>query len=1140
MANGNENFKKTQGSVKKDPSEQNLRKMSELDRRNMEELDAALMLASHTVYKQYLNELSAYSLVMPNKILMDETIQDCVRAFRLTRLTCKKGEDIFQKLSTVYHAAMSLGCSLFLMIDVAGTDKPAEIYLGVRNPDAQKNRLSTSYTALRDGLLSNFPGTEAENCFRTEKHKQEFSKKLDEIFGPSTSCISSVSCVASARDKSKTEHKTFVQGIEKLIDVMRGKAYTAVFIAEPISPQQQSEMRNGYESLYSTLSSFRKSVWSYSENSSHAVMESLSHGIMETVTEGTTHTQSHTVTQTKGTSNTFGIGLSGGFNKTDSSAITMSNGTTVPTKKAKIGGAIGAVVGAAAAVAITTATGGAGAGLAPTVATAIGGAVGKGISSVIGALTGGSVTKSTAQSIAHAIGLSANLSGNYTHGTMRSDGESDGEADAVLKHKAQGKTDTETSGSTDTAGTGSTLQVENVNKSIEELLKRIEEQLKRMREAEDYGAYSCGAYFLSGKQDSSLLAANTYRALMLGEGSAVESGAVNFWNAPQIVTPMKEYLRRFAQPIFALPYKENDEDCCLVYSPGTIVSGLELPLHLGLPTKSVMGLPVIDHAEFGRNVISAQRPLPLGGLYHMGQTERGAKVSLNIDSLAAHTFITGSTGAGKSNTIYHILGGLAAQNVRFLVVEPAKGEYKDVFGGREDVTVYGTNPFRAPNLLQINPFSFPEDVHVLEHIDRLVEVFNACWPMYAAMPAILRESVERAYEDCGWSLKTSKNPGRFPTFSDLLATLPKVVDSSAYSADTSNDYKGALVTRVRSLTRGIHGQIFSEDIPSGKLFDENVIVDLSRVGALETKALIMGILVLKLQEYRMAQNDGHNHALKHVTVLEEAHNLLRRTSSEQSQESSNLQGKSVEMLANAIAEMRTYGEGFVIADQSPGLMDLSVIRNTNTKIILRLPDESDRILVGKAAGLNDPQVEELARLEQGVAAVSQSDWLEPVLCRVDKFKDEKPLRERYKTDVFTWEDSESGAVRRFLTTALDVEHLRLSKEDVDEIRKWSGSLDLSERGRWIVEQVLEGNRIDEKAQLLVVYYAAGDKLRAIVSREDAISEVKNALSGRYAIEEGSEIIRRAAELFLAHFPLNLILNDTAGQIERMGKEGKPL
>src|SRR5699024_4520949 len=123
----------------------------------------------------------------------------------------------------------------------------------------------------------------------------------------------------------------------------------------------------------------------------------------------------------------------------------------------------------------------------------------------------------------------------------------------------------------------------------------------------------------------------------------------------------------------------------------------------------------------------------------------------------------------------------------------------------------------------------------------------------------------------------------------------------------------------------------------------------------------MGLLIIKLQEHRMVTS-GINEGLKHITVLEEAHNLLKRTSTEQSSESANLLGKSVEMLTNAIAEMRTYGEGFVIADQAPGLLDIAVIRNTNTKIVLRLPEYSDRELVGRAMGLNDDQIEELSRL----------------------------------------------------------------------------------------------------------------------------------------------------------------------------------
>ena len=96
-------------------------------------------------------------------------------------------------------------------------------------------------------------------------------------------------------------------------------------------------------------------------------------------------------------------------------------------------------------------------------------------------------------------------------------------------------------------------------------------------------------------------------------------------------------------------------------------------------------------------------------------------------------------------------------------------------------------------------------------------------------------------------------------------------------------YKGSLLTRLLSLTNGLSGMIFTnDDISDADLFDRNVIVDLSRVGSTETKSLIMGMLVLKMQEYRMTNTDGPNAKLRHVTVIEEAHNLLKRTSTEQS------------------------------------------------------------------------------------------------------------------------------------------------------------------------------------------------------------------------------------------------------------------
>lgn len=261
------------------------------------------------------------------------------------------------------------------------------------------------------------------------------------------------------------------------------------------------------------------------------------------------------------------------------------------------------------------------------------------------------------------------------------------------------------------------------------------------------------------------------------------------------------------------------------------------------------------------------------------------------------------------------------------------------------------------------------------------------------MPAILKSSIERAYSSCGWDLLHSIHidvgTHKFPTFEDLLRELPRVIGESSYSAETKGDYIGALVTRVSSLTNGIMGSVLcsEEEIPGNVLFDENTIVDLSRVGSSETKAMLMGVLVMKLNEHRIAKSIGMNLNLRHITILEEAHNLLRRTSTSQSAESANVAGKSVEMISNSIAEMRTYGEGFIIVDQSPTAVDISAIKNTNTKIVMRLPERADFETIGNAFALDENQIREISRLRRGAAIVSQMGWLEPVMVAIDRATD---------------------------------------------------------------------------------------------------------------------------------------------------------
>ena len=1082
-------------------NELDLRRKQEISgQQTLQTLADRLTLADHLVYKKYLTELRSYGLMpLSQEKLVAQDPMECIRMYQLKELTVKKGEDMFQKLSTVYYSSMALGCSLAVMVNVQDKNRGADIYIGVREDSAKKDtrsqNLNTSSETLRSVLRSNFPGSQIEEVSRKSEPGMPSAQEqlLDDAFGVYQGAIASVSCVAAPRDKSKTEDKAFVQGIERFMDAMEGNAYTALFLAEPVSAQQQAELRNGYESLYSSLSPFRKSTWSYSENQSTAVMENLCTGTTHTVSDTdsttTTDTTSKSSSVSDGTQKSYGI--NGGIN----GGVTNTTGTSISRPSAVMGAAAGILqVGGKVATLIP--------GVGPMVGPLLG-AVGMAAGSMAPVMTNFS---SVANSIGGTLGL--NVTRGTSHSTTEQNGSSHGVSSGSSHGVSEGTSQQESHGTTDTMGTGRTQQIELCNKSVEELLGRIEEQLKRAKESEDYGSYYCAAYFLSGYASDAILAANTYRALMVGDGSAVESGAVNLWQKRDQTKQLREYLKRFMHPVFARQlYADAPE--FMLHTPATMVSGRELPMHLGLPTRSVHGLPVIEHAEFGRNVPDEAMPdedkMNLGEIYHMGKPE-SADLILNRQAMASHTFITGSTGTGKSNAVYHLLDEITKNGqTTFLVVEPAKGEYKNVFGNCTDVQVFGTNPRETP-LLRMNPFAFPENIHILEHIDRLVEIFNACWPMYAAMPAVLKDAIERSYQKVGWDLRNSESEkGVFPTFFDLLDILPGVIEESHYSKDTQSDYVGALCTRVKSLTNGIYGSVLcAEDaLIDEALFDCNVIVDLSRVGSMETKSLLMGILVMKLQEYRMCSS-GMNSRLRHVTVLEEAHNLLRKTSAEQSQEGANLQGKSVEMLANAIAEMRTYGEGFIIADQAPGLLDMSVIRNTNTKIILRLPDEEDRKLVGKSAALKEAQIDELSKLPLGVAAVYQNEWPEAVLCKIEAY----PMPENAVYHKPSKMPHEINAEFVFGQLAVGKELKPLSSSEMEQLKLWLKRHEtvLKPEDSRYLERVFAGGELDvakTRKAVFDFFGGIGTVVDYCVAAEKSLTprkELLEQLQGQYGLK----------------------------------------
>lgn len=819
--------------------------------------------------------------------------------------------------------------------------------------------------------------------------------------------------------------------IDGIIPSQPSENYTLILLASPIQDIENRKLR--LSELFSALAPYEKWQTNYTFTASDATTSMATFGVNVGASAGIQHGKNQSVNQSAGDTQTSGQSQTDSSGQTDGTNTSHTDGTNKGSSHTTGGSLEGTPFG-------------------------VGATVDYHYSKNHGTSTADSIGQSTTKTVSRALAKTASRALSQTVGQTL------GSSSGVNLGSNIGANFARASNVTATIGKNEGITQSFTNHNISHALKVLEEQMKRFEKGTAMGMWEFAAYVLSEDQNIANNVAHTYLALTQGEESFMSQSSVNLWrgdlgessgDAEEIVA----YLRELRHPLFGLnPNLLLADSTFNVYpsivTPTVPLTGQELAFSLNFPRKSIPGLPILECAEFGRNIAKfdeedvTNKMLHLGDIFHMYHKE-DVPVNLRQNSLASHVFVTGSTGSGKSNTIYQLLNEGRKNGLKFLVVEPAKGEYKHVFGNHDDVSVYGTNPQLTP-LLRLNPFSFPKEIHILEHLDRLVEIFNVCWPMYAAMPAVLKKAVEQSYQDCGWNLLESTNPyGRlYPNFNDIADNIKTIIDSSEYDDENKGAYKGALLTRIESLTNGINGLIFSNDeLTNEHLFDSNVIVDLSRVGSTETKSLLMGILVLKLQEYRMANGDM-NAELKHTTVLEEAHNLLKRTSTEQMAESANLLGKSVEMLANAIAEMRTYGEGFIIADQAPGLMDLSVIRNTNTKIIMRLPDFSDRELVGKSANLNDDQIVELAKLPKGVAAVYQNEWIQPVLCKVDKVEYDKA---DYQYDGNSYFDTLSPSINLKLTALLT------GNNSFDEITKEELKFDIlnSTLRRKYVRQILD-------------------------------------------------------------------------------------
>ncbi len=403
--------------------------------------------------------------------------------------------------------------------------------------------------------------------------------------------------------------------------------------------------------------------------------------------------------------------------------------------------------------------------------------------------------------------------------------------------------------------------------------------------------------------------------------------------------------------------------------PVTLLTSAELSVFTRPPSDELPGFVIREWAQFDASPEYSGSGVVLGSVHE----HAGTRVSIPLADFTRHALVAGITGSGKTTAVWNILDQLdrSDPSVPFLVIEPTKHEYRSI-PLAQPVRVYTLGDERV-SPLRMNPFEVPAGILVQTHLDYLNALFRASFSLYPPMPYVLERCLYEVYTDCGWDLSSTGDEMdlRFPTLEDLSGKIDQVSARLGYGAEITMNVRAALLTRIDTLRIGAKGAM----LDTGRRFDTEdflglpTVVELERVGNDEEKAFLMGLLLTRILEHRQAQGSAADGELRHVTVIEEAHRLLRNRPQSNDPESASPAAHAIEQFANMLAEVRSLGEGIIVAEQIPAKLAPDVIKNTNLKLVFRLPAEDDKRSVGSTINLADDQARVLTSLPRGEALV---------------------------------------------------------------------------------------------------------------------------------------------------------------------------
>ena len=411
----------------------------------------------------------------------------------------------------------------------------------------------------------------------------------------------------------------------------------------------------------------------------------------------------------------------------------------------------------------------------------------------------------------------------------------------------------------------------------------------------------------------------------------------------------------------------------------------ELLASLGRPpVKEIRGVRLPPASEFDVTPEPTEG-LDVGTVLDRDQRPAG-RLRVPHATLNRHAFVCGATGSGKSQTVRALLEALHGDGIPWLVIEPAKAEYAGMAGRIAPDEVLVIRPGEPDGIAAgLNPLEPEAGFPLQTHLDLVRALFLAAFEATEPFPQVLSQALQRCYTRLGWNLVTGESTRphvrpRYPTLADLRAAGLETVAEIGYSERITSDVRGFIDVRIKSLQLGAPGRFFTggHRLDIAALLDRDVVLELEDLGNDQDKAFLIGTVLIRLAE-RLRQRAARGeavHGLRHVTVVEEAHRLLKATTRDSPA------AHAVELFAALLAEIRAYGEGIVVAEQIPSKVTSDLVKNTALKIMHRLPAADDRMIIGATMNLRPRQSEYVVALPPGLAAVFADGMDRPVLARM--------------------------------------------------------------------------------------------------------------------------------------------------------------